>query len=81
VNKVSNWREEVQVLECGCKIGRTGKGGQWFYDYLCDKHVKDVQDAEGHYSYDKALAMTEKLNKEMKENARKEKEQQERLHD
>jgi len=58
-------RDEVQVQECGCKIGRT-KVGMWVYDYLCDIHVKQVK-KNGKYSFEKACKLTEKLNKDMKE--------------
>ena len=68
---MSNWREEIRVLPCGCKIGRSANG-LWFYDFICEKHVKEVQE-NGHYSYDKALKMTEDLNKKLKEEETKEK--------
>jgi len=57
-------RDEVQILKCGCKIGRT-KAGMWVYDYLCDIHVKLVR-KRGKYSFEKACKLTEKLNKNMK---------------
>ena len=60
-------REEIQILECGCKLGRSNKG-PWFYDFICEKHIKDVQ-TDGHYDYDKALKMTEEINRKLKENA------------
>jgi len=63
--KMGKAREEERILDCGCKIGRTG--GPWFYDYLCEEHVKKVQGKDGKYNYDKALALTEELNKMMKE--------------
>jgi len=62
---VSKAREEARILDCGCKIGRTG--GPWFYDYLCEEHVKEVQGKDGKYSYNKALSLTVKLNKIMRE--------------
>jgi len=57
-------REIEKVLPCGCKIGKS-KGGQWIYDRLCDTHVKEVYDKDGHYSYEKACEQTRKLNIEM----------------
>jgi len=61
---MSKWREEVKILECGCKIG--GQKGAWFYDYLCDKHVKKVR-TKGKYNYDKALKLTDELNRKVRE--------------
>jgi len=69
---MGQWRDETIVLECGCKIGRSGKG-MWFYDFICDKHVPDCQ-TDGHYDYDKAMLMTQKLNQDMREKERKERE-------
>lgn len=67
---MSGFRDEVKVLPCGCKIGRS-KGGMWFYDYLCEIHVGMVYDEEGHYSLKLAEELTKKLNEEMKELERK----------
>lgn len=67
---LGKWRDEVKVLDCGCKIGRS-KQGLWFYDYLCEIHVAMVYDDEGHYSLKQAEELTKKLNEEMK-NAEKE---------
>lgn len=64
---MSKWREEEIILPCGCKIGRTGKGNPYYYDYLCEIHLPEVLDNEGHFSYEKSVALTNKLNKEMKE--------------
>jgi len=61
---MSKWREEVKILECGCKIG--GQNGAWFYDYLCDKHVKKVR-IKGKYNYEKALKLTDELNRKVRE--------------
>ena len=58
------FRDEAKILPCGCKIGRT-KGGIWFYDYICEIHIPNVQ-KRGKYCYEKALKLTEKLNAEMK---------------
>ncbi len=63
------WREEVKTLECGCKVGRS-KAGPWFYDFLCDTHVKEVYDKEGHYSIELAEKLTKKLNEEMKKDGK-----------
>lgn len=61
------FREEVKILECGCKIGRA-EGGLWFYDFICEKHLPEVQE-NGHYSYEKAIKLTEKLNAEIRTQA------------
>jgi len=63
---MSKWRDETKELPCGCKIGRSA-GGIWFYDYICEIHLPEVLDKKGKYSFEKALELTEKLNKEMKE--------------
>ena len=60
---MSKWRKEIIILECGCKIG--GQEGAWFYDYLCGVHVKEVQ-TKGKYDYDKALKLTDELNRKMR---------------
>jgi len=57
-------RDEVKVLPCGCKVGRSASG-PWFYDFICDTHVPEVQ-VDGKFNYEKSLAYTEKLQKEMK---------------
>jgi len=62
---MGKWREEIKILACGCKIGRS-KGGVWFYDFLCSVHVKDVYDKQGHYSIELAEKQTKKLNDLMK---------------
>ena len=62
---MGKWREEVKILLCGCKVGRS-KAGQWFYDFICEEHLKEVY-VDGKYSYDKATEMTDKLNRDMKE--------------
>jgi hypothetical protein len=59
------FRDETKILPCGCKIGRADNG-LWFYDYICDLHIPEVL-KNGKYCYDKAIKLTEKLNKEMKE--------------
>ena len=71
---MSGWREEIIILKCGCKIGRSGKG-PCFYDFICEEHLIEVLDAEGHYDYDKALAFTDKLNKDMRQKEKMENEQ------
>lgn len=62
---MSGWREEVYTFSCGCKVGRS-KGGPWFYDYLCELHVKEVYDEKGNYSLELANKLTEKMNEIMK---------------
>lgn len=61
---MGKWRDEVEILECGCKVGRS-KGGVWFYDFLCEEHVKGVYEGKK-YSSEKAEEMTAKLNEQMK---------------
>jgi len=61
---MGKWREEVKVLPCGCKIGRSNNG-LWFYDYICEKHLPCVQ-TNGKYDYEKALKFTEELNRRMR---------------
>ena len=56
--------EEKRKLPCGCLVGRSVEG-RWFYDYICDVHVKEVYDENGKFSYDKHMALTERLQKEM----------------
>ena len=62
--KMGKWREEEVTLKCGCKVGRS-KLGLWFYDYICDKHVPNVQ-VDGKFNYEKSLKFTEELQKLMK---------------
>jgi len=59
---MSKWRKEVKVLNCGCKIG--GQKGAWFYDYICENHLPEVQ-VDGKFNYDKSLEFTDKLNRAM----------------
>jgi len=61
-------RDETVILACGCKVGRSG-GGQWFFDYLCDEHVKMVRDKNG-YNFEKASELTRTLNTLMKKGLR-----------
>jgi len=61
---MGKWREEEVTLKCGCKVGRS-KLGLWFYDYICDKHVPNVQ-VDGKFNYEKSLKFTEELQKLMK---------------
>lgn len=63
---MGKWREEIKVLPCGCKIGKSSSNGLWFYDYICDTHLPNFQKRKK-YCYEKALKMTEKLNKESAE--------------
>jgi hypothetical protein len=67
---MSGWREEVKVFPCGCKVGRSANG-MWFYDFICDEHIKEVR-TDGHYDYDKAVKFTEEMNKRMKEEEKNE---------
>jgi len=64
---MGKWRDEVKILACGCKIGRS-KQGLWFYDFLCETHVKKVYDGKGHYSLKLAEEMTKAINEAMKKN-------------
>lgn len=61
---MSKWRKEIKILGCGCKIG--GQKGAWFYDFICEKHLKEVQ-VNGKFNYEKSLEFTNKLNKIMRE--------------
>jgi len=69
---MSKWREEIKTLECGCKAGRSKKG-LWFYDFICEKHLSEVQDEKGHFNYEKSLKFTELLQEKIKD-LKKEKE-------
>jgi len=60
---MGKWRDETKTLVCGCRVGRSGSG-QWFYDFICKYHLKGFY-FDGKYSYEKALEMTEKLNRQM----------------
>jgi len=62
---MSKWRENILVLECGCKIGGN-KSGPYFYDFICEKHIKRVQ-VKGKYNYEKALKLTDELNRKIRE--------------
>jgi hypothetical protein len=55
---------EVKTLPCGCKVGKSGEGS-WFYNYICNQHVKAVYDKDGHYSFDLQIALIKKLNEEL----------------
>jgi len=59
---MSKWRKEVKVLNCGCKIG--GQKGAWFYDYICENHLSEVQ-VDGKFNYEKSLEFTNRLNRMM----------------
>jgi len=67
---MSKWREEIKILPCGCKIGRS-KQGVWLYDYYCEKHVKELY-VDGKFSLEKTDEMTSKINEEMKKRRRDE---------
>jgi V8-like Glu-specific endopeptidase len=61
---MSKARDSVIELECGYKLGGN-KGGPYYYDYLCEKHVKEVQ-TNGKYDYDKAVKLTDELNRKVR---------------
>lgn len=71
-------RDEVKILECGCKIGRS-KQGLWFYDFICEKHLSEVQGENGLFSAKKSEEFTNKLNEEIKKVPKVKKENKENL--
>lgn len=62
----TKYREETIILPCGCKVGGN-KGGPYFYDFICEKHLPEVQE-NGKFSYAKSEIAIKKLNEKMKEN-------------